>query len=477
MKTIFKNNKAHFTLLICCLVSRILTTIYYIEDTDSLRFALSINDYDITKLQPHFPGYPIFCFFAKILYFFTNSFAVSFSILGALSIFSITFFMLKIIDVEFQTFKGALLAGLVFLNPLFWLLSNRYMPDLMGLAFTISAFYFLYNENNHGKKFPVGFFLSGILAGVRLSYLPTLLVPFFYKLFISTRKSYLALSFFAGCLVWLIPFIWVTGIENLFNAAMKQTHGHFSDFGGTIITESNLFIRFLMVIKSIWADGLGGYWIGRSWQTSILSFLMLYVFYLGLGDLSKWKNKRYFLLILSFMVSYGLWILFFQNVIYKSRHILPLLIPAIIVLHHGSCLLLDKKSTISKMILCVFFIFFSKITIVLVLQHKSPSAISKVKDHLINQNNNQVIVSAPLINYYLRNNGVLANYVDIETKDDIENVIITEEDSLIMIGNFKNKIPDNFEIINDSTFYHNPYVNQMWSTITLYKLLKKVHGN
>ena len=54
---------------------------------------------------------------------------------------------------------------------------------------------------------------------------------------------------------------------------------------------------------------------------------------------------------------------------------------------------------------------------------------------------------APLINYYLRNNGVLANYVDIETKDDIENVIITEEDSLIMIGNFKNKIPDNFEII------------------------------
>ena len=46
-----------------------------------------------------------------------------------------------------------------------------------------------------------------------------------------------------------------------------------------------------------------------------------------------------------------------------------------------------------------------------------------------------------------------------------------------MIGNFKNKIPDNFEIIYDSTFYHNPYVNQMWSTITLYKLLKKVHGN
>ena len=137
--------------MICCLVSRVLTTIYYIEDTDSLRFALSINDYDITKLQPHFPGYPVYCFLAKILYFFTKSFAVSFSILGAVSVFSIIFFLLRIINEELHTIEGALLAGLVFFNPLFWLMSNRYMPDLMGLAVALSAYYFLCFKINYGK--------------------------------------------------------------------------------------------------------------------------------------------------------------------------------------------------------------------------------------------------------------------------------------------------------------------------------------
>ena len=38
------------------------STIYYIEDLDSLRFALSMIDYDVAKLQPHFPAYPVFLF-------------------------------------------------------------------------------------------------------------------------------------------------------------------------------------------------------------------------------------------------------------------------------------------------------------------------------------------------------------------------------------------------------------------------------
>ena len=87
MQILIKNKDTLFIFLICCLFSRVLTTIYYIEDTDSLRFALSINDYDLTKLQPHFPGYPIYCFLAKVLYSFLNSFAVSFSILVVVLLF------------------------------------------------------------------------------------------------------------------------------------------------------------------------------------------------------------------------------------------------------------------------------------------------------------------------------------------------------------------------------------------------------
>ena len=50
----------------------------YIEDLDSLRFALGVVDYDVTKLQPHFPAYPVFCFFAKAIYALTDRYAVAF---------------------------------------------------------------------------------------------------------------------------------------------------------------------------------------------------------------------------------------------------------------------------------------------------------------------------------------------------------------------------------------------------------------
>ena len=60
-------NQSYLLLLLVCIISRLATSIYYIEDIDSLRFALSLDDYSITKLQPHFPGYPVFCYIAKLL--------------------------------------------------------------------------------------------------------------------------------------------------------------------------------------------------------------------------------------------------------------------------------------------------------------------------------------------------------------------------------------------------------------------------
>ena len=74
------HKKTYYALVfLLCIVSRIVTSIFYVEDIDGLRFALSIYDYDLNKIQPHFPGYPIFCFFVKLLYFFTGSISHSFS--------------------------------------------------------------------------------------------------------------------------------------------------------------------------------------------------------------------------------------------------------------------------------------------------------------------------------------------------------------------------------------------------------------
>ena len=51
------------------------------------------------------------------------------------------------------------------------------MPDIFGAAIMVAALYFLilYKDFNH--RLMIGVFLTGILAGTRLSYLPALIVP------------------------------------------------------------------------------------------------------------------------------------------------------------------------------------------------------------------------------------------------------------------------------------------------------------
>ena len=472
MRTVIKDKNALLILLICCLVSRILTTIYYIEDTDSLRFALSITDYDITKLQPHFPGYPVYCFLAKILYFFTKSFAVTFSILGGVAVFFIIYFLLKILEINLESVPGLLLSGIVFFNPLLWLMSNRYMPDLFGLALAISSFYFLSVEKKH-KNILLGFLFTGLLAGVRLSYLPILIVPFCYSFFNSKNKVYLVSIFSFGCIVWLIPLVWVTGIDNLINAAAKQTQGHFADFGGTIITENNWWKRLLMILRSIWSDGLGGYWIGRSWETLILSLPMIYILYSGLKELKVQKKKNSISIYISFGIVYAIWIFFFQNVLHKSRHILPLLVPLFVILHSGLLFLNKKKNILNTILLIIFFTSTINITTNLILQHKKPNAISSVKNVILKKGFQFPIASTPLINYYLQQHGLENDFLDIESDEDIRNIKLSGEYELFLIGNFKKQFLIDYYIISDSTYYHNPYVNRMWSEINTYFLEKK----
>ena len=458
--------------MICCLFSRILTTIYYIEDTDSLRFALSITDYDITKLQPHFPGYPIYCFLAKILYFFTKSFAVTFSILGGVAVFCIIYFLLKILKINLESVPGLLLSGIVFFNPLIWLMSNRYMPDLFGLALAISSYYFLSVEKNH-KNILLGFLLTGLLAGVRLSYLPILIVPFCHSFFNYKNKARPVFIFILGCIVWLVPLALLTGIENLINAALKQTQGHFVDFGGTIITENNWWKRFLIIIRSIWSDGLGGYWIGRSWQTLILSIPMIYIFYSGLKELKIQKKKNSISIYISFGIVYAIWIFFFQNVLHKSRHILPLLVPLFVILHSGLLFHNKKKNILNTILLILFFTSTINITTNLIVQHKKPNAISSLKNAIVKMGFQFPIASTPLINYYLQQHGLENDFLDIESDEDIRNIKSSGEYELFLIGNFKNQFSSDYHITRESTYYHNPYVNRMWSEINTCFLEKK----
>ena len=57
-------------------------------------------DYNVAKLQPHFPAYPVFCGIAKLFYAVIRRYALAFSLLGGLSTFFTIFFTLKIAKIR-----------------------------------------------------------------------------------------------------------------------------------------------------------------------------------------------------------------------------------------------------------------------------------------------------------------------------------------------------------------------------------------
>ena len=172
-----KNQLLLLFVFFACLFSRIVTSIYYIEDIDSLRFALSLYDYNLSNLQPHFPGYPVFCFFAIIFYAIIPSMGISFSIIGGISTFVIIYFCLRLGNTDIKSPEGFVMSMIIFFNPMIWLMGNRYMPDLMGFALALPILYFFILPQTRESNLLIGFFLTGILFGTRLSYFPLVLIP------------------------------------------------------------------------------------------------------------------------------------------------------------------------------------------------------------------------------------------------------------------------------------------------------------
>ncbi len=467
----FINNQFYYILFLCCLISRIITSVYYIEDIDSLRFAYSIAlEYDISKLQPHFPGYAVFCFLGNILYFFIGNLGLVFSVIGAISTFYIIYFSNKFLEYEINSLESYFLISLIIFNPLIWIMSNRYMPDLMGLALFCALFYHL--SQNNKSSIIIGGFLIGLLLGVRLSYFPLVLLLGIKIIYNNKNRVNFIYSIIFGIMLWLIPMIWVTGLEKLFNVGWKHTLGHFTDYGGTIMTESSLAQRLSYLFQTIWSDGLGGFWLGRSYFTLLLSILfvpLVYNLILYIKELLINNEKIRSLLICGFI--YLVWILLFQNIIYKSRHVLPIVLIMLIIFSITQKNFINKKNS-HYIYLFSLIIVLGFISTNLNIQHKSKTAIAQLGAYLNNKNKESIsIVSIPLINYYLKSQGLSANYHDIDIESEVVD-LKNMNTSTYIIGDFRQLIDNKYSISLDSSFYHNPYINRMWSSINIYSLTK-----
>ncbi|MBJ11608.1 MAG: hypothetical protein CMG62_00815, partial [Candidatus Marinimicrobia bacterium] len=75
--------------------------------------------------------------------------------------------------------------------------------------------------------------------------------------------------------------------------------------------------------------------------------------------------------------------------------------------------------------------------------------------------------------YYLNTHGIKADFISVDEKIDIEKIYMLAQDDILLIGNFSRLFVKDFDVVLDTNYYHNPYVNRMWPHIGTFRLFKK----
>ena len=454
-------------LALLCVASRAAMAIYYLADPDSLRFALSIVDYDLARLQPHFPGYPIFSFLVKGIDLFAGSFAFSFAVVGAVATVAIIAATLALLGERLQTLRGAIVTGLIFFNPMIWIMGERYMPDLLGLACALWSLHLLLAARNDpdDRRAMAGVLLAGLLAGIRLSYLPLLLLPFLDLLRRREDRLRLIVTGFASVAIWLLPLFLLTGAAPFFAAATAQTTGHFTEFGGTVGTEPDLLLRLTRFLGTLFTHGLGFYWAERHPLTILHTVALGAALIIGVS-IHVGKLERRARLVLGSIALYILWIYLFQNVVHQPRHLLPIVAFLLMTIATGGVSMM-KRSIPLRALFLAGLAGYSLVTSQLVEQHRAPTAIAQVTTYLRNRSTDRTeIVADPLVALMLQKQGVAGHYHEAESAGrDSVLATIPEASDLIVIGDAGSSDRQ----FRERHFFHNPYVNPVWPAITLHE--------
>lgn len=478
----FRKKRAFWVvlLLLACVASRIATTIYYVEDIDCLRFALSASHYSILELRPHFPGYALYCFLLQVLYAVTGHLAISFSILGGLAMFLIIMATVGLFRLFTKSIPVWLLVAFLFFNPLLWLMSNSYMPDIMGLGLLMLCFYWFANAWLHGGKSLWWFCIAtGLMLGVRLSYAPALFIPvaalwWRYRQLWLKQVGLQTLS----VLVWLIPMVYLTGFTDLWQAATTQAQGHFTKWGGSVISSKASYSdRVISSLLTIWVDIMGGWWPGKKYHYVLLSPFIIIVLAMGFYGLWRWRKSvstndksRVAWLLVTSVLLYTIWAFFGQNIVHKSRHLMPLAPFVCMVFAIGVyATAMFVKNGRWVAIVGIFLGIYITNTLILAWLHLKPTAISQIKDSMLQHNNPKTVFIGPnIMGYYLEKHyWDKGKVLDIETDTTALLTSYQRGDTLYSVEPLDRVLQA--APVAHYDFYHDPFVNRMWAHLTLYQ--------
>lgn len=223
----------------------------YLEDWDSVQFALGIHEFSVLKHQPHPPGYPLYILISKMIYFFTKEDNLTLTLESVLAS-SLTLIPLYFLAEKMFDRWVSLLTVVIFtFTPISFYFSEVAMSNLPGLlGYSTIAFLVYKYKDKSGLVGPISF-LAGLTLGIRFSEFPIIggLICFLLIKNLNIKRVVtIVISFMGGFLVWFGAVIYLTGWTN-FNLAGRSTKEYVAEKflanHNTISTTSSFVKLFL----------------------------------------------------------------------------------------------------------------------------------------------------------------------------------------------------------------------------------------
>ncbi|WP_071460310.1 glycosyltransferase family 39 protein [Bacillus massilinigeriensis] len=319
------------SVFLCLLVFQFMHINPYAPGWDQVDYSLALERYDISKMQPHFPGYPYYILGGKAVAAFFGSTP------EALAFFNILLYGSSLLPLYFISRRylkrhlAVLTAVAVYSSAYSLVVANSPMSE--GAAMAIFWWYFfslvIALEKKQWWYSLLPAFTLGLLLGIRLSYLPFGIGQAFLILLKWKRKELdMRKSAVIVLATVLFQLLWIFGaaaseggIKAFLSLAWGFTNGHFQEWGGTAAGDDLPFYKRLSIFlfdNVVWWGIAARSWFILGFYLTALSFVLL-----SFRKVGKFFLNDTGILSLILLTSYGIWSFTAQN-IEKPRHIIPI---------------------------------------------------------------------------------------------------------------------------------------------------------
>lgn len=333
MKEKWNLDKAAVALAVFVFLLYISTLSASLDDEDSVHFALGLTDFNVSKYQPHPPGFPVYMALGMIFnaVFGNGLLSLTFmsALFGALSVYVFYLLAKEMFGRQIAFCSSVLMS----LTPLFWMSGVKAMSDMTGAFFVLLSMFFIYKYNKYGKRraFYAGSLLAGIAAGVRIHSVFILFPLLAYSAYMHRKDFHTNIRGAAlltiAILSWFIPLILATGAQEYFTVAGNQLvfrvdRPDISAIGSDMVP-GDLTKRFIGFPYFFMLEGYGVNLAGLGVLSMILLFFMVVCISILIKRIkNKLKDKR----LLFFLIGYApyLIIIFIMLPPFNPRYLLML---------------------------------------------------------------------------------------------------------------------------------------------------------